>query len=57
MNFKQSLSYYSLFIKESKDSVLYLLIYVDDIVIIGNNEKEISIVKNDLKKHFNLRSA
>jgi len=51
-NFKQSKSDYSLFIKTDKEVFIALLVYVDDIVITGNNEIEIEKVKSFLKTQF-----
>ena len=46
--YKQSYSDRTLFLKKEKRRITCLIIYVDDMVITGNNEEEIS----DLKKKF-----
>lgn len=50
--FVQSLNDYSLFIRNNNNSVVYLLVYVDDIVLTGNSEIEIGLVKDFLKTKF-----
>ncbi|KAL4580545.1 hypothetical protein LXL04_016743 [Taraxacum kok-saghyz] len=51
--FKQSLNDYSLFVRfGNKGSVTILLVYVDDIILTGNDESEILNVKNFLKSQF-----
>lgn len=47
--FKQSLSDYSMFVKNDKSSVIILFVYVDDIVLTDNCVVEISKVKEFLK--------
>ncbi|GJY50410.1 ribonuclease H-like domain-containing protein [Tanacetum coccineum] len=49
--FKQSKFNYSLYVKQSGESFVAQLVYVDDIVITGNNEKEI----DDFKKFLSLK--
>ena len=49
-DFKQSQNDHSLFIKKKGDTVLFLLVYVDDMVITGNSLKEIEIFKEFLNK-------
>lgn len=44
-SFVQSKSDYSLFIKRKDDSVTIAGVYVDDIILTGNNEDEISKLK------------
>ncbi|GJX47211.1 ribonuclease H-like domain-containing protein [Tanacetum coccineum] len=50
--FKQSKSDYSLFIKSKEDLFIALLVYVDDIVLTGNNIEEINRFKDFLKSKF-----
>nr|KAJ0193879.1 hypothetical protein LSAT_V11C800413930 [Lactuca sativa] len=50
--FKQSINDYSLFVKVSKNTIVILLVYVDDIIIIGNCKVELENVKNFLKSQF-----
>lgn len=51
----QSISDYSLFTKESQSCFLVLLVYVDDIVLTGNNLTEINKVKDYLKSNFRIK--
>ncbi|OMP02866.1 Reverse transcriptase, RNA-dependent DNA polymerase [Corchorus capsularis] len=53
--FVQSRSDYSLFIKSSKTDFVAILVYVDDIVITGNNSKLIDSVKNALQRQFSIK--
>ncbi|OMO98301.1 Reverse transcriptase, RNA-dependent DNA polymerase [Corchorus capsularis] len=53
--FVQSRSDYSLFIKSSKTDFFAILVYVDDIVITGNNSKLIDSVKNALQRQFSIK--
>ncbi|XP_071741390.1 uncharacterized mitochondrial protein AtMg00810-like [Rutidosis leptorrhynchoides] len=50
--FVQSANDYSLFVKSQGSLFLALLVYVDDIVITGNNESEIEKFKHFLKTKF-----
>ncbi|KAJ0435793.1 putative RNA-directed DNA polymerase [Helianthus annuus] len=50
--FVQSMCDHSLFIKSTDSVFIVLLVYVDDIVITGNNETEISKVKKFLSEIF-----
>ena len=44
----------TLFIKKVGRSVVYLVVYVDDLLMTGNNESYISSIKKDLKKIFEM---
>ncbi|KAI3730786.1 hypothetical protein L1987_61963 [Smallanthus sonchifolius] len=52
LGFVQSKCDHSLFVKSSKSVFLILLVYVDDIVVTGNNSAEILSVKKFLKSKF-----
>nr|KYP55040.1 Retrovirus-related Pol polyprotein from transposon TNT 1-94 [Cajanus cajan] len=43
--FVQSAHDYSLFIKSSHNSFTTLLVYVDDIILVENDDQEISVIK------------
>ncbi|GKC25326.1 uncharacterized mitochondrial protein-like protein [Tanacetum coccineum] len=53
--FKQSRSDYSLFIKTDNNCFIGLLVYVDDIVVTGNNLDEVNKVKEFLKNNFMIK--
>ena len=44
----------TLFIKKVGRSVVYLVVYIDDLLMIGNNESYIASIKKDLKKIFEM---
>ncbi|GJT73269.1 ribonuclease H-like domain-containing protein [Tanacetum coccineum] len=53
--FKQSKSDYSLFTKSKKGNFLALLVYVDDIIVTGNNVDEIEKFKEFLRTKFQIK--
>ncbi|GJY10247.1 ribonuclease H-like domain-containing protein [Tanacetum coccineum] len=53
--FKQSKSDYSLFTKSKNGNFTALLVYVDDIIITGNNSTEIENFKKFLKTKFEIK--
>ena len=53
--FEQSKNVHSLFIKNKGSSVLYLLVYVDDLVLTGNSVEEIENFKVFLKNKFKIK--
>jgi len=55
INFVQSKANNSLFIRKSETSFIALLIYMDDILIAGNDIKDIDIVKNSLNFVFKIK--
>ncbi|GKC43034.1 ribonuclease H-like domain-containing protein [Tanacetum coccineum] len=55
--FEQSINDYSLFVKNCKGVFMVLLVYVDDIVITGNNTKEIEKFKLFLKSKFQIKDS
>jgi len=44
----------TIFVKKIGNLVVYLLVYVDDLMIIGNNDDYIAFVKRELLKVFNV---
>ncbi|CAN1852203.1 Retrovirus-related Pol polyprotein from transposon TNT 1-94 [Linum perenne] len=53
--FRQSTSDYSLFVKGNGEHTVVLLVYVDDIILAGNNVEEIEEVKSYLKSVFKIK--
>ena len=53
--FHQSLSDYSLFVQNRQGSFIALLVYVDDVILAGNNLHDIKDTKQILSKHFKLK--
>jgi Reverse transcriptase (RNA-dependent DNA polymerase) len=54
-NFKVSGADSSLFIKHNTNGTTVVLVYVDDIIVTGNNQIEIDCVKKDLKQKFEIK--
>ena len=55
MNFKNfNLDDATLFVKKVGKFFVYLVVYVDDLLIIGNNERSITSIKKDLNKGFEM---
>lgn len=53
--FEQSLSDYSLFVRNRHGNFLALLVYVDDVILAGNNLRDIENTKIFLSKQFKLK--
>jgi len=54
-NFKMSLADSSLFTKHNSNGTTIVLVYVDDIIITGDNQNEIEGVKRNLKQKFEIK--
>lgn len=50
--YSQSRHDYSLFVKHHNESHMVLLVYVDDLIIVGNNSREITATKQHLASQF-----
>lgn len=58
MGYKQSRGDHTLFIKHSKEGmVTALLVYVDDIVVTGNDEAEQDSLKSNLAQQFEIKTS
>ena len=55
MGYKQSKNDYSLFIKDNANGITVAVIYVDDIIVTGSNEAEISLFKEHLHSVFSIK--
>ena len=53
--FVQSKADYSLFTKHQNNSITLVLIYVDDLLICGNNEHHIQLLKDMLSTSFHMK--
>ncbi|XP_057543430.1 uncharacterized mitochondrial protein AtMg00810-like [Amaranthus tricolor] len=53
--YEQSNSDHTLFLKKGEDRITCLIIYVDDMIITGNNKEEISDHKEKLFKEFEMK--
>jgi hypothetical protein len=51
----QSKSDYSLFSKENQNSLTFILVYVDDLLLAGNDHSEIKEIKQQLDKEFSIK--
>ncbi|XP_071712546.1 uncharacterized mitochondrial protein AtMg00810-like [Rutidosis leptorrhynchoides] len=51
----QSKADYSLFTKKDEEQFTAVLVYVDDLLITGNSETHISLLKEQLKTHFHMK--
>jgi Reverse transcriptase (RNA-dependent DNA polymerase) len=54
-NFVKSSADSSMFVQHSSDTIVIVLVYVDDIIITWNNEKKIKNVKDYLKNKFDIK--
>jgi Reverse transcriptase (RNA-dependent DNA polymerase) len=55
-NYTQSDSDHTLFYKHNQGRVIILIIYVDDMIITGNDTKEIESLEERLSKEFEMKS-
>ena len=53
--YKQSNSDYTLFLKRQNDRITCLIIYVDDIIITGDDKEEICTLKEQLSREFEMK--
>lgn len=55
LGFKRSESDWCLYVKNSEKGKLYVTLYVDDVLILGNNDSDIQNLKNVLKTNFDMK--
>nr|XP_016445243.1 PREDICTED: uncharacterized mitochondrial protein AtMg00810-like [Nicotiana tabacum] len=55
MGFQQSYYDYSLFTKKAGDDIVVILVYVDDLLITGNNQQLLCSTRSDLMKNFKMK--
>lgn len=55
LGFSQSKNEYSLFVKKQGHSITILAVYVDDILITGNNNEAITSIKQHLDHSFTIK--
>ena len=53
--FNKSSADSSMFIKINKKSTTIVLVYVDDLIVTGNNEDDIELIKHHLKTKFDIK--
>jgi hypothetical protein len=53
--FKQSQANHTLFLKYDRGKLTVLIVYVDDMVVIGNNEEGIRRLRDYLAKEFEMK--
>lgn len=56
LNFEQSKADYSLFIYQKEGVYVAILIYVDDVIIVGDNSKKIELIKKQLDDEFSIKN-
>ena len=54
--YKQSNYDHTLFLKRKNDRITCLIIYVDDMIITGDDEKEICVLKEQLFREFEMKN-
>ena len=54
--FKQSNSGHTLFIKHKVENVTMLIVYVDDMIITGNDEEETTRMQKELATEFEMKN-
>lgn len=55
LNYQPTKSDNSLFVKGSADITVYILIYVDDLIVTGNDEAEVSSIIQYLDKKISIK--
>ena len=55
LGYKQSNSDHTMFLKRQKGRITCLIIYVDDMIITGDDEEEIKVLKEKLSCEFEMK--
>jgi len=55
LSFRKSASDYCLYILGNKDEVIYLIIFVDDLLIYGKNKERLKNIKDKLSNKFEMK--
>lgn len=55
LGFQKSHIDHTLFVRNVKGKYVAVLVYVDDVIIVANDDEEVSTLKTDLQKAFKLR--
>ena len=53
--YRQSNSDYTLFLKKQHGKITTLIVYVDDMVVLGNDPKERKVLQNYLSREFEMK--
>ena len=57
LGYIQSKNDYSLFLKKQNQKIVIVAVYVDNIIVRGNDEKEINYLKTHLHKAFTIKDV
>lgn len=55
LGFQKSHIDHTLFVRNVKGKYVAVLVYVDDVIIVANDDEEVSTLKTDLQKAFKMR--
>ncbi len=55
IGFRMSNADHSLYVRKSDEGIMVIIIYVDDLIVGGDNEKEVEHVKSLLKQKFDMK--
>ncbi len=55
IGFRMSDAYHSLYVRKSHEGIVVITIYVDDLIVGGDDEKEVEHVKSLLKQKFDMK--
>ena len=55
IGYKQSNSYHTLFLKHNKEKIIALIVYVDDMIVTGNDSEEMKTLQEHLAHDFEMK--